>query len=460
MTKPPNSTASPVPATQSPVLGPAPMTQIQTLGPAPITPQTPPSPPAQTLTPVSPPAAAQVPPPAPLSPQAPSGTLSPVVTCCPKAAHFTSTGSAADFYGFDDKTNLVANVGADEYWLPPTKAKSLPSNRETRDGAVWLSVAEGQVSKVVINFQGHSGLGCLSNATFKPQSTAHAKVKPVAITAATATLEVEGGTEGETSIEVVCQGNTVGYIHVACYKTQPFRVAICNINQPAPPPPPPPQSGGGRPPPPPPPPPVVLNLPVPTMTVSGYQTFFDQVFKQPVARVSLNALAGYNLPHTPSVLGGNFFDTGDSMGKAHFIANYKAIRDQTDDIHAAVSARDPGYDYYLYMMPMPNLSPPPPEKFRINGYVNTVGGVYGIFFNTGPGLTSTAAHEFGHLLGLRHPNDTAGASQYAPHLRATSSVEKAQNWTAEDPLNLMGYGHPRPQRKALRYGQWKSIPNR
>lgn len=400
---------------------------------------------SQVLTPVVP---SQI-----LSPAAPTGTLSSVATCCPKASHFTTNSSVANYFGFDDKTNLVASVGVDEYWLPSTKAKSMPSNRETRDGAVWMSVEEGKTAKAEINFAGHSSITCISNVTFVPDTPAHVSVVSTTVAAATAVFEIKGGTEGECSIEVTCSGNTVGYIHVACYKPQAFRVAICNINQPAPAVAPPAW-------PTPPPPPPALNLPVPVMSLSGYQSFFDEVYKQAVAPIALTSLANYNLPAAPSVLGGNFFDAGDSMGYTHFRNNYASIRAQTDAIHAAVSARSPGYDYYLYLMPMPNLQPAPPERSRLNGYVNTISGTYGIFFNAGPGLTGTAAHEFGHLLGLRHPNDTAGASQYATHLRATSPVEKGQNWTANDPLNLMGYGNPRPSRKALRLNQWKSIPNR
>ncbi|RLJ40942.1 hypothetical protein BCF46_3513 [Litoreibacter meonggei] len=449
-------TVPPIPVVK-PVPPPAPT------APVPITPVTPAPVPSPTVKPVSPTPIAPVATPSPtLSPVAPTGTLTPVASCCPKAAHFTASSTVSDYFGFDDKTNLVSTVGVDEYWLPPTKAKSLPSNRETRDGAAWMSVEEGKTAKAKINFAGHSGVGCISNVTFKPDTPAHVSVVSSTVAGAVAVFEIKGGTEGECSVEVVCSGKTVGYIHVACYKPQAFRVAICNINQPAPPPPPPPTppAGAAAPTTPATPPPPALNLPVPAMSLSGYQSFFDEVYKQAVAPITLSSLAGYNLPATPSVLGGNFFDAGNSMGYNHFVANYGSIRAQTDAIHAAVSARDPGYDYYLYLMPMPNLTPPPPETSRLNGYVNTISGTYGIFFNAGPGLTSTAAHEFGHLLGLRHPNDTAGASQYPTHLQATTAAEIRANTSVNDTLNLMGYGHPRPARKALRLKQWKSIPNR
>ena len=91
----------------------------------------------------------------------------------------------------------------------------------------------------------------------------------------------------------------------------------------------------------------------------------------------------------------------------------------------------------------------------MNGFARGIGGDYGIFFNQGQSSLSTACHEFGHLIDLRHPNDPKGTPQFPTHLRAGSN-----NVPANDTLNLMGYGGPRPQRKRLRYKQWKAVQGR
>lgn len=132
--------------------------------------------------------------------------------------------------------------------------------------------------------------------------------------------------------------------------------------------------------------------------------------------------------------------------------------------------------------------------YRLYWYVPTVGcSILGTVLNIGSDRSfgfaadsSTArnscAHEFGHSLNLRHPSDSNSTAQYAAHLLATLNAavpifpatnteptnaaqaafvptpnRSSNNVLGNDPTNLMGYWSDRPNRKRLRYNQWKTI---
>ena len=123
--------------------------------------------------------------------------------------------------------------------------------------------------------------------------------------------------------------------------------------------------------------------------------------------------------------------------------------------------------------------------YRLYWYVPTVGcsilgTVLGIGSRVGFGFAAdsttarnSCAHEFGHSLNLRHPSDGSSGPQFAAHNRSTlnaavpayaatntepsSAADTASsNVMANDPTNLMGYWDDRPNRKPLRYHQWKA----
>lgn len=123
--------------------------------------------------------------------------------------------------------------------------------------------------------------------------------------------------------------------------------------------------------------------------------------------------------------------------------------------------------------------------YRLYWYVPTVGcSILGTVLNIGSSIAfgfaadsttarNSCAHEFGHSLNLRHPSDGASAAQFATHNRSTLNIAVAafaatntepasaagtarSNVMANDPTNLMGYWSDRPNRKPLRYHQWKA----
>lgn len=368
-----------------------------------------------------------------------NGSNSGKQTCCPDVVEFKQRNTRADYFGFDDKTNLAANDGA-RYWDPPTKSKSAPGSRQTRDGSVWLSVEKGQTTKCIIDFTNQ--LTCISNCTYEVKPASIASVLTSNITADRAMFEIRGNAKGDCTVIVKCGGKDRGWVHVACHTRKTFNVAICEVNQMVDLP-----SGVVGPP--------ALTLPRVTMPVSRFQTFFDDVYRDAAVKVNLTGLPVHYLDSSVD-LGpkGGFFDANGQMESPAYRARKPTgIYPVTDDIHSDVSAAHPGYDQYLFLMIPPGDRQS--GKGYLNGFARGIGGDYGIFFNEGASSLSTACHEFGHLIDLRHPNDPSGTGQFPTHLRAGDN-----NRPANDMLNLMGYGGPRPQRKRLRYLQWKAVQGR
>lgn len=360
--------------------------------------------------------------------------------CCPEAADFRKHGRKAAYYGFDDKTDMVG-AGTQPYWLPPNAAKTAPTNRLTRDGAVWLSVQRGQTTKCMINFANHHG--CIRNSTYVVKPANVARVVTSTITTNLAEFEIQGLAAGDCTIVVSCGGKDIGWVHVACHILKSYRVALCEVNQTV-------TIGTGaaaR---------TSLTLPRPAMDMTVYRNFFAECYRAACVEVSLTALARYDLPATTNLApGGGFFDANGQMTPTQLDAGWGGtITRVTDAIFTAVKRRNPGYDKYLFlMMPTGRRG----AGSYINGFARSIGSDYAIFFNSDSGVYSTAAHEFGHTIKLRHPNDPAASGQYPPHLRAAAGGD---NVASNDVLNLMGYGNPRTDRKELRYMQWKSVQGR
>lgn len=362
-----------------------------------------------------------------------------VQTCCPDVAEFKKANRKQDYFGFDDKTCLVA-APADRYWDPPTKPKTAPTDRLTRDGAVWLSVEKGKTAKCIIDFTNQ--LPCIRNCTYEPKPAGKVTVVSAVITTDRAEFEIRGESAGDCTIVVKCDGKDRGWVHVACYEQLTFSVGMCEVNQTI-------TTGTGA---------AAtssLTLPRPAFDVAQYQTFFDDCYRAACIKVTITALPRYDLPATVNLSpGGGFFDANGQMESPAYRSRMATgIYPVTDQIDSAVRAANPGYDKYLYLMVPPGARQA--GKGYLNGFARGIGGNYAIFFNVDSGTYSTAAHEFGHTIELRHPNDSAGTGQYPAHLRAGSD-----NVPANDVLNLMGYGGPRNQRKELRYKQWKAASGR
>ena len=366
------------------------------------------------------------------------GSTSGTQTCCPDVVEFEKRTTRYDYFGFDDKTNMVAS-GSDPYWVPPTKSKSAPATRTTRDGSVWLSVEKGKETSVDIKFT--NNLTCIRNATFEVNPSSKVTVLTPTITANNVRFKVKGVAKGDATVKVVCDGNPIGWVHVAVHDRKTYNVAVCEVNQLIPLAP----GASG---------PQQLRLPRPSKSVAEFQTFFNDAWTDAAVKVNLTGVPVHYAATSTTDLsaGGDIWDANGNPEFNHIVANFATMTSHTDAIHAAASAANPGYDKYLYLM----VAPGNMVGSMVAGFANSLPGSYGFFFNQGTGSLSTACHEFGHLVGLRHMNDTAGASQYAPHLRTTN----ANNINPLDQFNLMGYGSPRANRKRLRYHQWKSVQGR
>lgn len=373
-----------------------------------------------------------------VSPTAGAST-SGTVTCCPDVAEFKKKSTRTDYFGFDDKTCLHA-AAADRYWVPATKSKTAPTNRLTRDGAVWLSVETGKTTKTTIDFT--NNIGCITNCTYEVKPASKATVLTASIGADRATFEIKGDAEGDCTVVVKCDGKDVGWVHVAVWDQLAFTVGICEVNQSI-------TTGTGAA------ATTALTLPRPALNVARYQSFFDDCYRDAAVKVTLTGLPRHDVPATVDLsAGGGFFDANGQMeSPAYRARRATGIYPVTDAIHTAVSAANPGYDKYLFLMVPPGARRA--SKRYLNGFARGIGGDYAIFFNVNSGTYSTAAHEFGHLIDLRHPNDSSGANQYAAHLRAGSN-----NVATNDTKALMGYGNPRTSRKRIRYEQWKAVSGR
>lgn len=363
-------------------------------------------------------------------------------TCCPDAAWASVGGSKLRYFGFDDRTDLAhassmlpPATNANAYWIKSLPvAGPAPSNRLTRDGAPWVSVEQGKTAEVTMNLKGGSG-ACLANVRYEIKPTNIASIERTS-NATRGAVVIKGQRRGEATLIARCNGKEIGWFHIACYRNKRYRVGMCEINQ----------AVSGTPP--------SLLLPRPSMNLAPYKTFFDECYRAACVEVVLSALPRYDLPATTNLApGGGFFDSDGQMTEAQLSANWDGITKTTDTIYNAVRRRNPGYDKYLFLMMPPG--PRVPNHKYVNGFARDIGAKYAIFFNSDSGVYSTAAHEFGHTINLRHPNDPKATSQYPKHLRASGD-----NIPVNDNFNLMGYGKPRPDRKELRYMQWKSVEGR
>lgn len=141
---------------------------------------------------------------------------------CPEVSTFEGSRTRARYFGFDPKTDLVANPGTDEYWIPMHKVKSLPSSRTTRDGARWISVGVGQETEIEISFAGQMGNGCIVNCAYDMSPRTVAEVVTRIATASGVAFKIKGKAEGEASLKVICQGKTIGWLHIWCKKAPGF----------------------------------------------------------------------------------------------------------------------------------------------------------------------------------------------------------------------------------------------
>ncbi|MEL6621176.1 MAG: hypothetical protein AAFY39_02135 [Pseudomonadota bacterium] len=411
---------------------------------------------AQTVTPtpiqpVQPPTATPAPPPPSLAPNAPSGPVTAAAVCCPDVATFEgSTGARNTYFGFDDKTNVVQNVGADEYWIPPTDAKSLPGNKETRDGARWVSVAVGREAQVEINFGGTFTNICLANCTYEIAPTSVAEVSSPKPTATGAVFKIKGKSPGEASVKVTCDGQVRGYFHIWCKQRATINLDVGAI--------------------------TTSRATAPGYSVAALTTVLNEIYSQTLIRFVVNDVGTVDLSGLPATHAFNVAEAATySGGVFTSTAPFLTALDAAVQAKLTTAAAGNNTTYTAAPYQLFYYVPTSPARSAWGGSVINVGSSPGYcFFHDGATAAShnSMAHEQGHAMGLRHPSDGGSAGQLG-HLRGTrgqavtamaaTNTEPAVpaalakgNVMAADPLNLLGYWSNKPARKPLRYNQWKS----
>ena len=188
-----------------------------------------------------------------------------VAPCCPDVSTFEgSKGGRTTYFGFDDKTNLVATVGTDEYWLPPAMAKTLPGSKLERDGGRWVSVGVGQEAQVEMSFAGTYTAACLANCTFEIVPVTIADLVTTSILASGTTFKIKGKAAGEASVKVICNGKLRGYFHTWCAAAVTLKLDIGTIK--------------------------TARAPAATYAINTIQTAAEEIFQQSIISFSVRDL--------------------------------------------------------------------------------------------------------------------------------------------------------------------------
>lgn len=396
-----------------------------------------------------------------LSTAAPTGPVVSTAPCCPDVATFEgSTGARSSYFGFDDKTNLVPNVGVDEYWIPPTDAKTLPGNKEHRDGARWVSVGIGQEAQVQINFGGTFTAACLANCTFAVDPATVADVTTAPPAASGAVFKIKGKAAGEASVKVMCDGKLRGYFYIWCETIATINIDVVGMT---------------------------TNKTRPsTHSTSSISTVLNRIFSQALIRFQVRDLGAVDLSpgwmlgwHEWWNTSGSTLEISESIlnrlhGEADQVLNRRrqTIANALNGNGIAPTGananlpRAGAYRLYYYI--------PDPANANAGGSVITIGQSPAfVFFDNSGSSENSAAHEMGHSLGLEHPVHNALRNQFTAHSLATLNVATASipatntepavaaalpggNIMANDPLNLMGYWRTKSVREPMRYRQWKA----
>ena len=406
---------------------------------------------------------------------APSGKVSSTATCCPEVATFDGARSPDRVRGFDARTNLVNNRGSEEYWLPPTKAKTAPSDPYTQDGAVWASVGLDETTELEIAFEGHSGNGCLLNCTFEPSPAGIVELLDQKVAANNAAFRLRGLAEGETTIKVICNGAELGWVHVVCYKLIHVRAVVGWLN-----------TG------------ITRRV---SYSASQLQNAMNRAFQQALIRFSVNDIGEINLIEATDLADqvGFYSVNLKEYGQTRYVDGFGEVDGDVVlpsgvdmdgyehilaadlgafvDAHPSVPRDQMRLIYFVHSTHLPAANGSVPEIgfdpcFAYKDYSDTTVSGWGI-----EDSYQVFAHEAGHACGLYHPNDERCA-ELPGHLRNSCgqpvSAEPATNTEpaiipdgkdvtvernrvvimARDPLNLMGYWPKFTEAYALRKGQW------
>lgn len=368
---------------------------------------------------------------------------------CANVAFFEGAKTRSKYYGFDHKTNRPATPGTDEYWLPTPAARSLtmPGIKQTRDGARWVSVAIGKETEVEINFAftGSDCIPCITNSCYEVAPANIAEVVTSSINAKKATFKIKGKAAGEASLKVTCDGKDIGWFHIWCVAQVTIKVDVCNL--------------------------VTTKAPATPFSRASLEAVFNDIFQQVAIKVNMKNLGDVD------VSGNATLATTEATGYPAPDNKFDARQNVLTALHNAATAS---------LTARPATEPKPRVgAYRVYRYVPTAGALWGgfvinigsspafSFMTDGAYARNSTAHEFGHCLGLKHPAHDPGNSQFPAHNRSTvggatpaytatntepATTAKAAKFNVmpKDPTNLMGYWPTKPERKPIRYLQWKA----
>jgi len=398
---------------------------------------------------------------APSSPSTGAGATSTltttVATCCPDVTTFADFG---ELFGWDERTN-EAPSDAEKYWVPPTKSRSKPGSRTTRDGSNWISIGVDKKDRVKLTFQGGAGPGCIRNTKFESDDPGIVKVLNSSVAASDDTVVLQGVARGEVTIVAECNGKVLGWLHVACYPVKKIKVAVRRIHSKhsesdvrtegiaaeeeallagataasaaaarvaamrkarA-------RGRGGY-----------KSTNVPTAKLRAY---FRKTYKAAVVDLRFFRLPARSVA----------FDTNAPTGLNILPAGAASVDySEMDAIIAA--AGDAKYDYNLFLVDNAIYS-----RGRLFGIARNIPSKWAFVFVNITGRDElitperTAAHEIGHCMGMRHPHSDTACTAPA-HLKGESGG------TARDRRNLMTSSTNQLSNLAdntLRLYQWEII---
>lgn len=397
-----------------------------------------------------------------VSANAPSGPVSTAVDCCPEAAWFDeSSNGLASYYGFDNLSNKPAQPGG-EYWNSGARI-AVPNDKDTRDGTVWVSVPVDEETELTINFKGAAA--CIGNCTYEIEPSTVAKVVEPTPTASGLAIKIKGVTPGEASLKVMCNGTLRGYFHIWCQEMVYLDVSVGAIQ-------------------------VTSAKHTRHQIMQGRDEYLSTklppLLLPPLPPnppyVDANLETALNNTFMQALISCNVTDVGvidfDQMPEAQRSAARNFVFDGPEPVFMPSGSMDPrvGYDkavteaVYRSLEGMAGLANAHlPGKFHYRIWylrqpdvhsLETMGAALdtpsrdGFMFATGENYYSILAHEFGHMLGLKHVNEPEGTNkdQLPDHLRLSDKNGTA--WHPDDPTNVMGYNHP--ANVDLLYKQWKA----
>lgn len=377
--------------------------------------------------------------------------------CCANVAFFEGPTTRNKYFGFDHKTDMP-ETDAGHYWkpCPERSALTMPGNKLTRDGARWVSVAVGKEVQLEIDFDFKHAecIPCIGNTKFEVVPANVATVVTKKVTARKAVFKIKGKAKGEASLKVICDGDDLGWFHIWCENEVTIKLDIACL--------------------------ITNRAPATTYNMTALRAHFEDIYRQACIKVDMLDLGTIDLTGNAALAtieSTGYPATGVFLDKAGSPSPYSNKSAVLNALNAAATASLAART----TAPLARAG-----AYRLYWYVPTVGcSILGTVLNIGSDRSfgfaadsSTArnscAHEFGHSLNLRHPSDGNGTAQYAAHILSSrnapvpaydatntepssASDTASSNVLADDPTNLMGYWSDRPNRKRLRYHQWKTV---